>query len=108
MSEPISTGLGIKLTWTLGGFAGGIVSLSFLKNLTRPQAFLAVFTGAAAATYLTPIACGWFGVVNEQYQNGVAFVIGLCSMNIIPLIQSTVDRFARQKSDAVAPEGESK
>lgn len=100
MAEPVSsTALGVKYAWTLAGLAGGIVSLSFLKNLTRWQAFLAFFTGGAAANYLTAPACGWLNVSNEQYQYGVAFVIGVCAMNIIPALQSVVSRFVQSKVD---------
>lgn len=101
MTEPISSSaLGIKAAWTLAGLAGGIVSLSFLKNLTRWQAFLAFFTGGAAANYLTAPACGWMNISNEQYQYGIAFVIGVCAMNIIPALQSFVKSFLQKKADA--------
>lgn len=100
MTEPVSTSaLGVKLGWALAGLAGGIVSLSFLKNLNRWQAFLAFFTGGAAANYLTAVACGWLNVSNEQYQYGVAFVIGVCAMNIIPAIQMFVGKFIQHKSE---------
>lgn len=98
MTEPVSaTALGVKAGWALAGLAGGIVSLSFLKNLTRWQAFLAFFTGGAAANYLTSPACGWLSITNEQYQYGVAFVIGVCAMNIIPAIQAFVSKFIHNK-----------
>lgn len=100
MTEPLSSGaIGIKASWALAGLAGGIVSLSFLKNLNRWQAFLAFFTGGAAANYLTAPACGWLNVTNEQYQYGVAFVIGVCAMNIIPALQSVVAKFVQSRVD---------
>jgi hypothetical protein len=86
MSEPISTALGVKLSTIVAGFAGGIVSLAFLKNLTRLQAVIAVVTGSLCAAYLTPVATLKLGV-SADLQNAAAFVIGLCSMNIVPAIK---------------------
>lgn len=98
MTEPVSSALGLKASWAIAGFAGGIVSLSFLKDLTRWQAFLAFFTGGAAANYLTAPACEWVGVSSGQSQYAVAFVIGVCAMNIIPAIRAFVNKFIEQKA----------
>jgi hypothetical protein len=106
MSEPISAALGVKLSTTVAGFAGGIVSLAFLKNLTRLQAVVAVVTGSLCAAYLTPVAVLKLGV-SPDLQNAAAFVIGLCSMNIVPAIKmgfaAWVDGIANRRSVGAKP-----
>jgi len=75
--------LGLKLATLVAGFAGGVVSLSFVKKLTPISAVLAVITGAAAAGYGTPIILHFFNLPPEL-QDGCAFFLGLTAMNIIP------------------------
>lgn len=74
---------GIKAVTAVAGFIGAVASLSAIKPLTRTQAVLAVLTGAAVAGYLTPVAAH-YADLNEELQNGVAFVLGLTSMHIVP------------------------
>lgn len=101
MAEPISSAIGIKLSSTIAGFAGGIVSLAFIKGLTRFQAVMAVVVGALTANYLTPFAVYKLGVVQPQFQSGMAFVLGLCAMNIIPAIKAGAARFTQQAADKI-------
>lgn len=84
--------LGVKISSLVAGFAGGVVSLAFLQGLTRAQAVMAVVVGALSAAYLTPFAVAKLGI-SDQLQNGAAFVIGLCAMNLIPLIKKAVPIF---------------
>lgn len=83
---PEGAWLGVKLATAVAGFAGGIVSLSFVRNLTPGQGVLAVFTGCASASYLTPLALHHIFNVsdNRPLENGVAFLIGITAMNLIP------------------------
>ena len=51
MAEPASTTAGVLLVKygvIIGGFAGAILSLTFLRGLTRGQAVAAFFTGLPA------------------------------------------------------------
>lgn len=82
-TESIGSILGLKIAPAVAGFAGGVVSLSFLRALTTGQAILAVFTGAASSAYLTPWGLHYF-TLPPQVENGVAFLIGLTAMNLIP------------------------
>lgn len=98
MTEPVTGGiggvLGIKVASLAAGFAGGVVSLAFLKSLTRWQAIMAVAVGALTAAYLTPIAIvelGWQD--RPEMQNGAAFVLGLVAMNLIPAIKAAAARW---------------
>ena len=89
--------LGIKLAWLIGGFAGGVVSLSFVKNLTPVQGILAVFTGVASAAYGTPLTMHYLFSASggTALENGVAFVIGLTAMNVIPGVIRISEIFKR-------------
>lgn len=98
MADPISHDggiLGLKFASLLAGFAGGVISLSFVKELTRTQAVLAVFTGTMTAGYGTPLALHYFGISSLELQNGVAFFVGLTAMNIIPGLLKLSEMFKR-------------
>lgn len=77
---------GLKLGITVAGFAGGVVSLSYLRGLTGVQSALAVFTGTAFAVYMTPLIVSYFfgNDASGDLANAFAFVLGLTAMNIIP------------------------
>jgi len=97
MAEPASTTAGVLLVKygvIIGGFAGAILSLTFLRGLTRGQAVAAFFTGFASAIFCTPLAISYFGLgTSGETQYGVAFLIGLLAMNIIPVMKSVVSQF---------------
>lgn len=98
MSDPIATAIGVKLSSTVAGFAGGVVSLAFVQGLTRTQAVMAVLVGSLTAAYLTPAVVAKLAI-SAELQSGAAFVIGLCAMSIIPAIKkaigANVDRYTQ-------------
>lgn len=97
MAEPASTTAGVLLVKygvIIGGFAGAILSLTFLRGLTRGQAVAAFFTGFTSAVFCTPLAISFFKLEpGGETQYGVAFLIGLLAMNIIPVLKSVVSQF---------------
>ena len=94
MTEPVSSAIGVKFASLVAGFAGGVVSLAFLRNLTRAQAAMSVIVGALSAAYLTPVAIVYIGWTNRpELQNGMAFVIGLTAMNVIPALKAGAARW---------------
>lgn len=86
--------MGVKFAALVAGFAGGVVSLSFVKELSARQAVLAVFTGAVTAAYGTPLVVNYFSIA-QPYENGAAFVIGLTAMNVIPGLLKLSEIFRR-------------
>ncbi|EJM92426.1 hypothetical protein [Pseudomonas sp. GM67] len=95
MAEPASTtAAGVLLAKygiIIAGFAGAILSLTFLQGLTRKQAIWAFFTGFSSAIFCTPLAIGFFKLEpGGETQYGVAFLIGLLAMNIIPLLKKAL------------------
>lgn len=76
------------------GFAGAILSLTFLKGLTRKQAAAAVMVGFLSAVFTTQLVIAKFGLpADADSRNGVAFLIGLLAMNIIPGLKAAAERF---------------
>jgi hypothetical protein len=89
--DNLTTSLGIKLASLVAGFAGGVVSLAFVQALTRAQAIGAVAVGSLTAAYMTPAIVQYFNI-GPGYENGVAFLIGLLAMQVIPLVQKLAVR----------------
>lgn len=86
MADPsggIGSLLGVKYASLIAGLAGAVVSLTYLKELTKWQMVLAVVTGALVAGYITPVVT-WYFSLEEVLSNGMSFLIGLTSMNIVP------------------------
>lgn len=90
MSETVFTALGIKIGTAVFGFAGGIVSLAFIKDLTRAQAAIAVAVGLITAVSVTPLITALTGVTHPGLENGIAFLSGLCAMSGLPLIRNAL------------------
>lgn len=98
MAEPASAAAASVLLAKYGiiiaGFAGAIASLTFLQGLTRKQAFGAFFVGFMSAIFCTPLAVSFFKLEpGGETQYGVAFLIGLLAMNIIPGLKALAGRF---------------
>ncbi|WJV25899.1 MULTISPECIES: peptidase M48, Ste24p [Pseudomonas] len=98
MAEPTSTAasvLLVKYGVVMAAFIGSILSLGFLKDLTRGQAATAVVTGFFFSVYLTQPVTEWLAprlgmVVTDYLLCGVSFVLGLTAMNIIPAIKKVI------------------
>lgn len=84
-AETATTYLGVKHSALLAGFIGSLVALTFLRELTRLQMLAALGTGLATSTYLTPLAMYYFSVA-QAMNDGVAFLLGVVAMNIIPAV----------------------
>lgn len=85
MAEITTTALTLKYSTAIAGFLGGVVSLSYVRSLTRWQAMSAIGTGAICAQYLTPIAIHLW-TIPLVVHGGVAFLIGLTAINIVPAL----------------------
>ncbi|MBP8294198.1 MAG: hypothetical protein KAX65_15585 [Caldilineaceae bacterium] len=108
MAEPHSAAglLGVKYAALMAGFAGGVVSLAFLRELDRAQMVLAVAAGSACAGYLTPLAVPMIaravGVEpTPEMENAAAFIVGLTAMNIVPGLMHLSDILRRDPAAAL-------
>jgi hypothetical protein len=101
MPDPLvhASYLGLKASYILAGFIGGVVSLSFIKELTTFQAILAVLAGAAGANYLTPTALHLLPWIEEPL--AASFFIGLTAMNVIPGVVNLSKRFRNNPQDFI-------
>lgn len=101
MPDPIShaTYFGLKAAYIVAGFFGGVVSLSFVRELTKFQAIAAVTTGAISANYLTPTALHFFTWIEEPL--AASFFIGLTAMNVIPGIVELSRKFKNAPQDFI-------
>lgn len=93
--NPETAMLGVKLATLAAGFAGAVVSLSYIKPLSKLQAVMSVCAGMLSSAYLTPAAMYYIELPPEaaHLENGVAFFIGLGGMHIIPALLSIAERF---------------
>ena len=96
MPEPTSMADagGINVVLALAGVAGGVVSLSYLRPLTKLQAGMAVLSGALMANYLTPMAL-WWAKIPTEFELGTGFLIGLTGMHLIPGLMAVAQRLGK-------------
>lgn len=93
--EPTTAGgaLLAKYGAVAAAFVGSILSLSFLKGLTRKQAAISVMTGFLCSVFTTPLTIAYFGLpADEHSRYGVAFLIGLLAMSLIPAVKAAAER----------------
>lgn len=100
MSDPIEALMGVKGSAVLAGLVGGIVSLSFMRDLTPVKAVLATLSGAASAAYLTPLVVHYLDV-EAPAEHAVAFLAGLIGMNILAGVFKLSERFKQRPLDTI-------
>jgi hypothetical protein len=95
MTEPVTStvgsALGVKLATAVFGFAGGVVSLAFIQNLSRKLAIVSVGVGLICAIALTSFVSVLIHL-DPRAENGLSFLIGLTAMSSIPLAKSAIGR----------------
>lgn len=74
--------IGIDFSLFLAGAMGGFVKNSSVKKLPIWERILIVCSGAATATYLTPIIISIIGWKTE-HTYGVAFLVGYLGLSIV-------------------------
>lgn len=82
---------GIKYGVLIAGFVGAALSLSYAKELTRPQAITAVVIGTAVSVMATPLVLHYLSLPDELGR-AVAFFSGLAAMRAVPVLFSLIDR----------------
>jgi hypothetical protein len=74
---------GVKYATLLAGFAGGVVSLSYVKALRPWEMVAAVGVGTITAAFLTPGLIAYLRVPTGA-ESAAAFLVGLTAMNTVP------------------------
>jgi hypothetical protein len=85
--------LGIKAATVVAGFVGAVVSLSAVASLTRTQAGMAVLVGVGTSAYITPAVVYYYTIEAEPLHNGLAFMVGLVAMQVVPGVIRIAEMF---------------
>jgi hypothetical protein len=100
MTDPTATLVGVKYSTAIAGFFGSVVALTFAKELTLLRLILAIITGSLTAHYSTsPLA--YYLKVPIEFNDSLAFGVGLLAMSLIPLIFSILEELKKRAGDAV-------
>lgn len=75
--------LGVHYMKLIAGFAGAVISLAFLKGLSRGEMIVNVAGGCASSAFLAPAIIGWAGLKPEWSHNFTIFLTGLLSMSVL-------------------------
>lgn len=75
--------LGVKTSTFVAGLVGGVLALSMMPKLTFRKSVTAVIGGGACAVYATPIVADVVSMTDRSLENGLAFVLGVCGMNVL-------------------------
>lgn len=87
--DPLNDLVGVKLMVAVAGFLGGVIQLSWNKNLSVWGAVVSVLAGVCSAAFGTPLI-NWYYQLPLAVENGTAFLLGLLGM----LITGKVYQFA--------------
>ncbi|NHZ34481.1 hypothetical protein [Massilia rubra] len=83
--------VGIKYSVLIFSFIGAAVSLSYAKEMTRPQALTAITVGTVVSVMATPLILHYLGLPQEL-DRAIAFFSGLAAMRAVPVLFSLIDR----------------
>lgn len=91
MDQPINSLAGIKYATLIFALIGSAVSLSYAKEMTRFQMFVAIISGTAVSVSATPLVLQYLGM-SDSLERAIAFFAGLVAMRFIPVLFAWVDR----------------
>lgn len=75
--------LGFKASTGVAGLVGGILSLSYMPELTFKKLMVALVGGIGCAAYLTPIVAELIKLESRSTENGLAFGLGFLGMKLL-------------------------
>lgn len=91
---------GLNPHHAVAGFGGALASLPFMKPESWWLALGAIFSGLATAMFLTPVVAEILAVpqflgapLTVRAENGLAFLLGMTAMLLIPAILGVVSWF---------------
>lgn len=83
----------VKYGFPIAAFFGSVMSLALLRPLTKKEAGLSVAVGFFTAIFCTDLLIVHFGLSFEgMARNGIAYLVGLFAMNIIPVVKIALKR----------------
>ena len=78
--------MGINVALFLAGLAGAILSISRTSATTWKETLLALFGGAVAANYLTPLIVELGHITSSSLTYAVAFLTGHLGLRVVELV----------------------
>ncbi len=100
MTDPTATLVGVKYSTAIAGFFGSVVALTFAKELTILRLLFAILTGCVTSVYTTDMAVHYLGI-DPTLDNGVAFLIGLTAMALIPVVFSFIEQLKKKTGEII-------
>ena len=100
MTDPTTTLVGVKYSTAIAGFFGSVVALTFAKELTLLRLLFAILTGCVTSVYTTDMAVHYFDV-EPTLDSGVAFLIGLTAMALIPVVFSFIEQLKKKTGEII-------
>jgi len=100
MTDPTATLVGVKYSTAIAGFFGSVVALTFAKELTILRLLFAILTGCVTSVYTTDMAVHYLGI-EPTLDNGVAFLIGLTAMALIPVVFSFIEQLKKKTGEII-------
>lgn len=89
--EPNDSVMGVKYATIVFSFLGSAMSLSYAKEMTKPQAITAIVTGATVAVMAAPMALHYLALP-DTFERAVGFFGGLGAMRLVPVFFALIDR----------------
>lgn len=91
--------MGVKSATLLFSFLGSACSLSYAKDMTRPQALTALLVGTLVAVSGAPLVMQWLGTGwPDTLERFISFFMGLVAMRFVPALLSAVDALKNLRS----------
>ena len=94
---------GLEVELMVAGLIGALVALGRGRQRSLATALSSIFTGAACAAYLTPLALVlWSNYVGQDVSDGgeraIAFAVGLTAMDLVDRLIEAIHNFRLLRS----------
>lgn len=87
----------VKYGFPVAALAGSVLSLALLRPLSKKEAGASVAIGFFTAIFCTDLIIVHFGFsFDGMARNGIAYLVGLFAMNVIPVVKIALKRFIPQ------------
>ena len=80
--------IGINIMQSIAGLFGSLLLLGKGSATNVKQTFFAIITGVASANYLTPVVSSTLKITESNYQNGIAFILGILGLKGVEAISN--------------------
>lgn len=96
---------GIVIAYLVAGFAGGLVSLSYVNPTSFWKGLVAICTSMIVANYLTAIFQSYMEL-RPQLEHGCAFIVGMVAQFIVVGIFRKAETWSKDPTLPSPPKGQ--